>query len=271
MGYGGPSPHSRLLPRTWLRTRPFSEPVAAAAGTLRKGSPGWYLKPLDKLPKWLSRHVIRWPLDGARNVLDADEIVTFRDDPPPPGKSPFVRGAEPTPESIAVSPYDPTWPDQFREIAERIRNALGMRALSVDHCGSTSVPDLHAKPVIDIDLTVADSGQESAWLPQLQRAGFKLTVREPWWYEHRCLTLDAPRCNLHVWSPSCPEAYRHRLFRDWLRESIEDKELYRGIKLAAAEESNSRGETISSYNERKAEVLRQIYQRAFAAAGLLDR
>lgn len=204
-------------------------------------------------------------------MLDPDEIVTFRDTPPPPGTSPFADGAEPIPESIAVVPYDPIWPDRYREIAERIRSALGMRALSIEHVGSTSVPGLHAKPVIDIDLTVADSNRESAWLPQLQRAGFTLTVREPWWYEHRCLTVETPRCNLHVWSPGCPEAYRHRLFRDWLRDSDEDREVYRDIKLTAAEASNSHGEAISAYNERKTEVLRQIYQRAFAAAGLLDR
>ena len=82
----------------------------------------------------------------------------------------------------------------------RIRNALGELALEVEHVGSTSVPGLPAKPIIDIDLIVPDSGDEASWLPPLERAGFVLKVREPWWYEHRCLRFDDPRCNLDVFS-----------------------------------------------------------------------
>lgn len=204
-------------------------------------------------------------------MLQAAEIVTFRDVPPPAGESPWVGGFDPPPEEIELMDSDPKWPVQFEEIAVRIRGALGFRALGIEHVGSTSVPGLPAKPVIDIDLTVADSARTSAWLPRLQRAGFEHVVSEPWWYQHHCLTLAEPRCNLHVWSPGCPEAYRHRLFRDWLRKEPEDRKLYRDIKLAAAEASNLQQETVNEYNQRKQEVLRDIYQRAFAAAGLLDQ
>lgn len=203
-------------------------------------------------------------------MLDASEIVTFRDSSPPPGKLPWVSGSKPPGQEIALVPYDPKWPVLFEQITERIHHVLGMRALSIEHIGSTAVPGLPAKPTIDIDLTVADSEDLGAWLPQLQRAGFEHTISEPWWYKHHCLTLAQPRCNLHVWSPGCPEAYRHRLFRDWLRESREDRELYRDIKLTAAETSTSRQESVSDYNQRKQKVLREIYQRAFKAAGLLD-
>ena len=169
-----------------------------------------------------------------------------------------------------MAPYDRAWPEQFEEIAAQIGSALGMRALSIEHVGSTAVPGLPAKPIIDIDLTVADSEDVSAWLPQLQRVGFEHTINEPWWYKHHCLTRVEPQCNLHVWSPGCPEAYRHRLFRDWLRQCREDRELYRDIKLTSAKASSSDQGRVSEYNQRKQDVLRQIYQRAFAAAGLLD-
>ncbi len=95
-------------------------------------------------------------------------------------------------------------------------------------------PGLPAKPVIDIDLTVADSADEPAWLPALEAAGFELVIREPWWQEHRALRYDDPRCNLHVFSPGAPEPIRHKIFRDWLREHPEDLALYRDAKLGAA-------------------------------------
>ena len=127
-----------------------------------------------------------------------------------------------------------------------------------------------AKPVIDIDLVVADSADEASWLPQLQSAGFVLRIREPWWYEHRCLRFGDPRCNLHVFSPDCPETVRHRIFRDWLRSNREDRELYQHSKEAAAQETNASSGQVHDYNAMKQQVIRDIYQRAFEAAGLLD-
>jgi GrpB-like predicted nucleotidyltransferase (UPF0157 family) len=106
-------------------------------------------------------------------------------------------------------------------------------------------------------------------LPQLEDAGFVLMIREPWWYEHRCLRFYDPRCNLHVFSPDCAEAARHKIFRDWLRGNPEDLELYRDAKTIAAEAANSHGETVEGYNARKQQAIREIYGRAFAAAGLL--
>ena len=162
---------------------------------------------------------------------------------------------------------DPGWPEDFAVLRDRITAALGGAALAVEHVGSTSVPGLPAKPVIDIDLLVADSADEPAWLPPLERAGFELVVREPWWQEHRALTAGTPRCNLHVFSPDAAEPVRHRLFRDWLREHPEDLVLYRDAKLGAAAESNAAGEHVMEYNARKEPVIRAIYDRAFRAAG----
>ena len=68
-----------------------------------------------------------------------------------------------------------------------------------------AVPGLAAKPVIDIDLTVADPGREQDYLPALEAIGFLLAIREPWWYGHRALRMDEPRCNLHVFGFDIPD------------------------------------------------------------------
>lgn len=135
--------------------------------------------------------------------------------------------------------------------------------------GSTAVPGLAAKPVIDIDLIVADSRNEQDYVPALERCGFVLVVREPWWYEHRCLRHSSPAANLHVFSPECPESERHRIFRDWLREHREDRDRYETVKREAADVARAGGEDTMDYNGRKEQVLREIYDRAFRALGLM--
>ncbi len=105
---------------------------------------------------------------------------------------------------------DPAWPRQYDDLASRIRKVLGWRVLQLEHVGSTSVQGLAAKPVIDIDLTVADPDREQDYVPALEAIGFRLTIREPWWYGHRALRADEPCCNLHVFGFDSPESVRHR-------------------------------------------------------------
>jgi GrpB-like predicted nucleotidyltransferase (UPF0157 family) len=201
-------------------------------------------------------------------MLRPDEIARFDDGPPPVGESPWVGTAEPV-RDIEIVPPDPAWPQTYDTLAAIIRGALGDRALSLQHVGSTSVPGLPAKPIIDIDLAVADSAEESSYVPALEAAGFVLRVREPWWYEHRCFGLAQPRCNLHVFSPNSAESARMVIFRDWLRANAADRDLYRDAKLAAAAQANAHGEHVMAYNARKQNVIREIYDRAFRAAGLV--
>jgi GrpB-like predicted nucleotidyltransferase (UPF0157 family) len=203
-------------------------------------------------------------------VPSAEEIVTFRDEPPPPGESPYLPGFA-SEAGIAIVEYDESWPDLYADVERLVRDALGFRVLGIQHVGSTSVPGLAAKPIIDLDLVVADPDDESGYVPALEAIGFTLRIREPWWYRHRLLRLDAPRANLHVFGPESPEPVRHRLFRDWLRSRPEDRELYASIKRGSAEAANAHGEDAEQYNARKQLVLRQIYHRAFVAAGLLPR
>ena len=145
------------------------------------------------------------------------EIVSFDDSPPPPGANPWVVAGSGPGTGIEVTDPDPAWPRQYDRLARRIREALGWRVLQLEHVGSTSVPGLAAKPVIDIDLTVADPGREQGYVPALETAGFRLIIREPWWHGHRMLRADEPPCNLHVFGFDSPELIKHRIFRDWLR------------------------------------------------------
>lgn len=193
----------------------------------------------------------------------AAEIIAFDDSPPPPGLSPWV-GTPEQPRRIEIVEADATWPRTFAGLRDRLLDALGERALQIEHVGSTSVPALAAKPVIDIDLTVADTDDEDAYVPALEARGFVLRVREPWWQGHRCLVLAAPAANLHVWPPDSAEPVRHRLFRDHLRGNAADRELYARTKRAVAVDG-----LMSAYNARKQRVVREISARAFAAAGLL--
>ena len=197
-----------------------------------------------------------------------EEIVTFQDDSPPPGRSPWVAGARPAPYVEVVDP-DPAWPQWYDELATRIRGALGSRVLLLEHVGSTSVAGLAAKPVIDIDLAVADPDDEPAYVPGLEAAGFRLVVREPWWSGHRALRAEDPPCILHVFGPESPELVRHRIFRDWLRGSPGEREVYAAAKREAAAAAQEHREDTMQYNARKDRVVREIYRRAFVAAGLL--
>jgi len=197
------------------------------------------------------------------------EIITFDDAPAPPGESPWVPGAGPAVGVEVVDP-DPAWTHLYDDLAGRIRIALGWRVLNLEHIGSTAVPGLPAKPIIDIDLTVADPGDEPAYVPALEATGFELRVREPWWYGHRVLRAVEPLCHVHVFGYDSPELVRHRVFRDWLRGNAAERELYARTKREAAAEANAGGEHAMQYNARKARVVREIYRRAFVAAGLQE-
>ena len=165
-------------------------------------------------------------------MSDIIDIVSHHE--PESDSNPWVQGKPPE-EEIDVVVYDPNWPKMFAELAKGIETALGEVALRIDHIGSTAVPGLAAKPVIDIDLTVEDPADEETYVNSLEMLGYQLIIREPDWHQHRCLRLDAPRVNLHVFGPDCPENIRHLLFRDWLRAYPEERELYERAKRAALE------------------------------------
>ena len=139
---------------------------------------------------------------------------------------------------------------------------LSIRALRIEHAGSTSVPGLAAKPVIDIVLVVADSSDENAYAPALEPAGYVLRIREPNWHEHRLFKGPDTNINLHVFSAGCPEIERMLIFRDWLRSNAADRELYARNKRALAQKE---WEDVQNYADAKSAVVQEILERARAS------
>lgn len=176
-----------------------------------------------------------------------------------PQDSFFVNGSPPV-ETVEVVPYDCSWPKVYAEVACSIENALGANVQEINHIGSTAIPGIMAKPVIDIDLTVADPTDEERYFSALQSLGFQLIVREPRFHEHRLFHLEKPRVNLHVFGPDCPETIRHLLFRDWLRQSKDDCRLYANAKLKAVKGCSL---DIAKYHENKQKVVHEIYRKIF--------
>jgi GrpB-like predicted nucleotidyltransferase (UPF0157 family) len=160
---------------------------------------------------------------------------------------------------VVLVEYDAEWPRLFEREAERIRGALGDGALAIEHTGSTSVPGLAAKPVVDITLVVEDTTDEASYLPQLEAAGYALRIREPDWYEHRLFKGPDTNVNLHVFSRGCEEIERMTRFRDWLRTNDADRELYLRTKrdLAARD-----WKFVQNYADAKSAVVQEILARA---------
>lgn len=161
--------------------------------------------------------------------------------------------------AIVVVDYDPSWPERFRREAVRIRAALGDAALRVEHIGSTAVPGLVAKPILDVLLVVKGSGDETSYVPALEEAGYVLRVREPDFFEHRMLRTAAKDVHVHVYSPGSPEIRRYLLFRDHLRSNVEDRELYTRTKRGLADDD---WPSMQHYAEAKTEVVEGILERA---------
>lgn len=161
--------------------------------------------------------------------------------------------------AIVIVDYDPEWPQRFDAEKAKIEAALGDRALALEHIGSTAVPGLAAKPIIDVCLVVADSADETSYVPHLERAGYELRVREPDWHEHRMLRTAAHDVHVHVFTVGSSEIERHLVFRDWLRANDEDRSLYETTKRRLAAED---WPTMQHYADAKTDTVQAILARA---------
>jgi GrpB-like predicted nucleotidyltransferase (UPF0157 family) len=166
---------------------------------------------------------------------------------------------KPLSRAILIANYDPLWPKLFQREAERIRNALTTRAKLIEHVGSTSVPGLAAKSIIDILLAVVDSADEDAYVPALEDAGYVLRIRESDWHEHRMFKGPDTEVNLHVFSSGCPEIDRMLAFRNWLRSNTADRDHYARAKLTLAQED---WKYVQNYADAKTAVIEEIIGRA---------
>ena len=172
-----------------------------------------------------------------------------------------IGGPMPLTGPIELRDYDPGWPERYAEQATRLREALGERVIRLQHVGSTSVPGLAAKPIIDIALEVPDSTDEPAYVSDLEAAGYVLRFREPDWFEHRLFKPADGGVNLHVFSAGCPETDRMVRFRDWLRTDDADRELYLRTKRELAGRD---WKYMQQYADAKTGVVDEIMARAMA-------
>ena len=163
---------------------------------------------------------------------------------------------------IRLHDYDPAWPERFRREAARIHEALSGHELRIEHIGSTSVPGLVAKPIVDILLVVDDPDDEASYLPALEAAGYELRVREPDFDRHRMLRTPEMDVHVHVFPPESPEIDRYLLFRDRLRTDGGDRELYASTKRRLAAQD---WPTMQHYAEAKTEVVETLLARALSA------
>ncbi|GGQ27039.1 UPF0157 protein [Streptosporangium pseudovulgare] len=161
---------------------------------------------------------------------------------------------------IKVVSYDEAWPRRFAQERERIIVALGPLARRVDHIGSTAVPGLAAKSIVDIDLSVPNADDEDAYLPQLVAAGYHLRVRQ---FGHRMVRTQDLAVHVHVCTTDSDWERRHLLFRDWLRHDTADRELYGELKqrLAAHDWPD-----MNAYAAAKSPIIAEITEHAEAWA-----
>ena len=176
-----------------------------------------------------------------------------------------VTVGSPTPLSapIEIRDYDPDWPRRYEQEAGRIDGALGERVRRLEHVGSTSVPGLPAKPIVDIVLEVPDSADERSYVPDLEAVGYVLWIREPEFFEHRLLKWPVSEVHLHVFSAGCPETDRMIGFRDHLRGSAADRDLYARTKRELAAR---RWKYMQQYADAKTAVVSEILARAGLAS-----
>lgn len=155
--------------------------------------------------------------------------------------------------------HDPAWAEAYAVHEARVRAALGDVAVSVEHIGSTSVPGLAAKPIIDVLVTVPDLTAEEDYLDQLIAAGYVLRVREP---GHRLVRTEERDANVHLLEPDDPAADAYLLLRDHLRVTPADRDLYETTKR----ELTTRTWTdTNAYADAKTDVIEAIKARARAA------
>lgn len=140
-------------------------------------------------------------------------------------------------ELVTLADYDPEWRARFEVIRDRLVAALGSTALRVEHVGSTSIPGLAAKPVIDVQLSVPDIEDEAAYTPAIESLGWPLLAREPD-VGHRYFRDPAGiprRVQIHVCQVGSKWERDHLLFRDYLRAHPERAAAYEAMKRSAIE------------------------------------
>jgi GrpB-like predicted nucleotidyltransferase (UPF0157 family) len=162
----------------------------------------------------------------------------------------------PEKRSIVLVDYDEAWSVRYDIERERIELALHDVVHRTAHVGSTSVPGLCAKPIIDIQVAVPDPDKEGSYLERLERIGYMLRVRES---GHRMLRSPELDSHVHVCVLGSDWERRHLLFREWLRHSEKDRRLY---SQAKADLARREWPTMNDSADAKSDVIIDIMNRA---------
>lgn len=173
----------------------------------------------------------------------------------------FIGGPEK--RAIVIEDYDPAWAARFEQAKASLAEALGPKAVRIEHFGSTAVPGLAAKGIIDVMVEVQDADDEAAYGPELEAHGFTIRVRQG---GHRMYRTADQDVHVHVFTDGSEAARIRLLFRDWLRHDAGDRRLYEGTKRALARQE---WEATNDYSDAKGAVVTEILVRAhrWAAAG----
>jgi GrpB-like predicted nucleotidyltransferase (UPF0157 family)/GNAT superfamily N-acetyltransferase len=161
--------------------------------------------------------------------------------------------------ALELHEYDERWPTLFAEHARRIEAALATSTIEIEHIGSTSVPGLAAKPIIDLVVVVSDIEAEGEYLDALGGAGYTLRVREP---GHRLVRTPGRDVHVHIYQRGDQAVTDYLVFRDHLRVSADDRALYEETKRGLVAQDWA---DMNAYSEAKTEVIAQIRTRANAA------
>lgn len=147
---------------------------------------------------------------------------------------------------VVIADYDPGWPAVFQDLAQIYLSKLGELALSVEHVGSTSVPGLPAKPIIDIDIVIESHDKLPVVVDKLEQLGYQhegdlgITGREAFKAAGTDVPRDGsgrewPRHHLYVCTKDSPELRRHLAFRDYLRSNPQAVKAYGDLKRRLAQ------------------------------------
>ena len=160
---------------------------------------------------------------------------------------------------VEVVAPDPAWPQWYAAARDRVADALGERVLAIEHVGSTSVPGLAAKPIVDIVVAVPDITAEEDYLAPLLAAGYALRVREP---GHRLVRTPERDIHVHLYGRGDAAIDEYLLLRDHLRRDAADRALYESTKRSLMERSWA---DMNAYSDAKTEVIEAVKARARAA------
>jgi GrpB-like predicted nucleotidyltransferase (UPF0157 family) len=169
----------------------------------------------------------------------------------------FVGGTEK--RHLEVVPYNDEWSAIFAIHRDRLRAALHAVDVDIEHIGSTSVPGLAAKPIIDIVVAVDDITAEEDYLDPILEAGYLLRVREP---GHRLVRTPSRDVHVHIYEKDDEAVTRYLLFRNRLRTDSGDRDLYSSTKRALITQGF---DDMNAYSDAKTDVIAAIMARAVSA------